>query len=151
MDFYVGYCYYIHMNVRKIRRTGAALFIAIFLLSTGSCGLLELFGFQGPAAPELVLKSRSGVNGNIIVPLTPVSFDISDSYDPNDDPYGISWTLTRPPGSTSTLSNDAGYVTSFTPTGGVDGKYVLTATLSDGRLEESYVFRALHPRSCEHP
>jgi hypothetical protein len=143
MDFYVGYCYYIHMNVRKIRRTGAALFIAIFLLSTGSCGLLELFGFQGPAAPELVITRTSGIQyGRVITEGTPVEIDISNSFDPNNDPFGVSWSLSPPVGASVSFESgfDQGTLVRFTPPVGFPGTYTITTTLSDGRRESSNSF-----------
>jgi hypothetical protein len=138
MDFYVAYCYYKYMIARILRRWGAVVLILLFLVTAGSCGLLELFGFQGPAAPELVVSSTEGIVGNLVQPGTNVLIDISGSFDPNGDPFGSSWSLSRPAGSSSTLMSASGAVASFLPTALVDGKYVLEATLSDGRLENSY-------------
>ncbi len=152
MDFYVAYCYYNYMIVHHIRRTstGAAmLFTAILVF--GGCNLLTELGvpgLQGPQAPVAVVTASQGIAfASLIDPGVPVIVDLSSSFDPNEDPFGISWQLTVPEGSSSQLVTSAGSRGEFTPVVGVEGTYVLSATLSDGRLSSEYSITLNTPAS----
>lgn len=81
-----------------------------------------------------------GANQNIT---TGIEFtaDASASSDADNDAITYSYVLTRPAGSSATLSNETTTSPSFTPD--VDGEYTLTLTVNDGTEDSSPVSQVL--------
>jgi hypothetical protein len=59
----------------------------------------------------------------------------SNSSDADNDPLTYQWTLTRPEGSSSLLSNSSSSTAQFSPD--IDGTYTLTLIVNDGKVNSS--------------
>ena len=106
----------------------SALFLATFVLS--SCG-----GGGGSSAPgNTAPVANAGVDQSVSAGAL-VNLDGSSSSDAENDALTYTWTLTKPAGSSATLSNTNSVNPAFTAD--VDGTYLASLVVNDGTVDSS--------------
>ncbi len=110
------------------------LLLTLLLFAVSSCDMTLATLVSGYAPPVFVLDESGSQNIGEDLEYTAgtgseIIIDASKSYDPDKQPFVISWELTVPGGSSSALDTTTGKVVSFTPD--IAGTYTVTATLSN--------------------